>query len=91
MLADRGMLFCLRHHPAADSDTDTYSKQWMELGGRIVGSERVRNSTRRPVVNLPGLLGLESKPPTKEHTQAGPRPSYTYVADVKLGLHVGPP
>ena len=36
-------------------------------------------------------MGLsESEPPTKEHTWAGPRPLYTYVTDVQLGLHVGP-
>jgi hypothetical protein len=36
-------------------------------------------------------LGLsETEPPTKEHTGAGPRPSHIYVADVQLGLHVGP-
>jgi hypothetical protein len=36
-------------------------------------------------------LGLsETESPTKEHTQAGPRPHCTYVADVQLGLHVGP-
>jgi hypothetical protein len=33
---------------------------------------------------------LESEPPSKEHTWAGPRPPSTYVADVQLGLHVGP-
>ena len=32
----------------------------------------------------------ETEPPTKEHTQAGPRPVHIYVADVQLGLHVGP-
>jgi hypothetical protein len=32
----------------------------------------------------------ESQPPTKDHAQAGPRPPHTYVADVQLGLHVGP-
>ena len=30
----------------------------------------------------------ESEPPTKEHTQAEPRPPNTYVADMQLGLHV---
>lgn len=32
----------------------------------------------------------ETDPPTKEHTRAGPRPSCTCVADVQLGLQVGP-
>ena len=27
---------------------------------------------------------------TKEHTRAGTRPLHTYVADVQLGLHMGP-
>jgi hypothetical protein len=36
-------------------------------------------------------MGLsDTEPPTKEHAQAGPRPLHTYVADVQLGLHVGP-
>ena len=36
-------------------------------------------------------MGLsETKPPTTEHTRAGPRPPHTHVADVQLGLHVGP-
>jgi hypothetical protein len=36
-------------------------------------------------------LGLwETEPPTKEYTQAVPKPSHTYGADVQLGLHVGP-
>jgi hypothetical protein len=30
-----------------------------------------------------------TEPPTKEHTQAGPRSPYSYVADVQLKLHVG--
>jgi hypothetical protein len=32
----------------------------------------------------------ETEPPTKEHTQVGPRPPCTYVVDVQLGLHVVP-
>jgi hypothetical protein len=28
--------------------------------------------------------------PTKDHTWAGPRPPHSYVADVQLGLYVGP-
>ena len=36
-------------------------------------------------------LGISaSEPPTKEHTQAGPRSPCTYVTDVQLGLHVVP-
>jgi hypothetical protein len=36
-------------------------------------------------------LGLsEPEPPTKEHIWAGPRLPITYLADVHLGLHVGP-
>ena len=35
-------------------------------------------------------MGLtEPGPPTREHTGAGPGP-YTFVANVQLGLHVGP-
>ena len=32
----------------------------------------------------------ETKSPTKEHAGAGPRPPYTFVADVQYG-HVEPP
>jgi len=32
----------------------------------------------------------ESEPPTKEHTQVGPRPPYTYVTDVQFDFHMGP-
>lgn len=32
----------------------------------------------------------ESESPTKEHTQDGPRNPRTYIADVQLGVHVGP-
>ena len=40
---------------------------------------------------LTWTLGLsETEPPTKEHTQAELRPLHTNVADVQLGLHVGP-
>jgi len=36
-------------------------------------------------------LGLSgSEPPIKEHTWAEPRPPCIYVADVQLGLYVGP-
>ena len=55
--------------------------------GRIEGPEGDRNLTGRPTE--PTNLDLWSSP-TKEHTQAGPRPPRTYVADVQLDLHVGP-
>jgi hypothetical protein len=59
------------------------------IGARIVGPEGNRNSMGR--VNKPGPLGFsESEPPTKEHTQARPRPPGSYVADRQVGLHVGP-
>jgi hypothetical protein len=35
--------------------------------------------------------GSETEPLTKEHKKVGPRSPQTYVADVQLGLHVGPP
>jgi hypothetical protein len=33
----------------------------------------------------------ETEPPTKEQAWAGPGPPHTYVADVQLSLHAGPP
>jgi hypothetical protein len=54
--------------------------------GRIEGARRVKGSTNRPTepANL-GPWGLtETEPPTKEHAWTGPRPPYTYVADVQL-------
>ena len=39
---------------------------------------------------LPFVLLLTLPPTTKEHTQTGPRPPRSYVADVQLDLHVGP-
>jgi hypothetical protein len=40
---------------------------------------------------LTWIFGLsESEPPAKEHTQAGPRPPHSYVADVQLDCHVSP-
>jgi hypothetical protein len=80
------------------TDTDTHSQWWIETedsyrrnGGRIVGPEGNRNSIGRPTesTNL-DPWGSESEPPTKEHTQAGPRSPHTYVADVQLDLLVGP-
>ena len=62
---------------------DSYGR----IGGRIVGPKGDRNLTGRPTE--PTNLDLWSSP-TKEHTQAGPRPPRTYVADVQLDLHVGP-
>jgi hypothetical protein len=41
----------------------------------------------QPTWTLGGLS--ETEPPTKEHTQARPRPPCTYATDVQLGLHVG--
>ena len=42
------------------------------------------------VTNMDSSRLSETEPPTKEHTQAGPRPPCTYVVDVQLGLHVSP-
>ena len=39
---------------------------------------------------LPSALLLTLPPTTEEHTQAGPRPPRSYVADVQLDLDVGP-
>ena len=58
-------------------------ESYRSLGGRIVGVRGVKDTKRRPTdsTNL-GPWGLtEARPPTREHTGAGPRP---------LGLRVGP-
>jgi hypothetical protein len=71
----------------------------MELGhsygrirGRISGPKGDRNSTGRPTesTNLDLWQISQSESPAEEHTWAGPRPLCTHVADVQLGLHVGP-
>ena len=54
---------------------------------------RDRNSTVRPIESIiQGPWGhSETKTPTKQHTVVGPGPwAHTYVADVKLGLHMIP-
>ena len=55
----------------------------------IVGD---KNITGRPIESAkPGPFCLsEIEPPTKEYIWAGPRHPRTHVADVQLGLHVGP-
>ena len=50
-----------------------------------------RNSTERPTKSTnPNPWATQSEQPTKEHTQTGPRPPCTYVADVQFGIQVGP-
>ena len=61
---------------------DSYGK----IGGRISGPKKI--GTRQEDYQSTNLDPCE--PPTKEHTQAGPRPPHTHIADVQLGLHVGP-
>jgi hypothetical protein len=58
---------------------DSYGR----VGGRIAGPQRDMNFTGKPSESLTWALGpSETEPPSKEHTQAGPRPPHTYVADV---------
>ena len=71
---------------------DSYGR----VGERTQGPKGDRNSTGRATesTNLDSWGLPETEPPIKEHTWAGPRPPYpspcTYVADVQLGLRVGP-
>ena len=64
------------------------AKQWMELGnfyGRIGGRIAAPKGIGTPQEDQQSQLTLwlsESEPPTKEHTQAGPKPPHTYVPDV---------
>ena len=57
-----------------------------------MGPEGNRNSMERQTepTNLCPLVLLELELTNKEHLQAEPRPPHTYVADLQLGLHVGP-
>ena len=57
----------------------------MEEG--LQGPKGDRKTNR--IIKLGPLRFSESEPPTKEHTQAGPRSPCTYITDVQLGLHVG--
>jgi hypothetical protein len=61
-----------------------------ELGERLRAPKGIGISQEDQQTQLTWTLGLsEIKPPTKEHTQAGPRPHCSHVADVQLSLHVG--
>ena len=63
---------------------DSYGR----IGGRIQGRRGIGSPQED---QLTGPLGLsQPEPLTKEHAWTGPRPSYTYVADVQLGLHEVP-
>ena len=79
------------------TDTDTHSQTLAGAWGLLwknrkkdCGPQRGQElHTKTNRVNNLGSLGFsESEPPTKEHTRT--RPPHTYVADVQLGLHVGP-
>lgn len=63
-------------------------ESWGRVSGRMEGPEMGRNSTGKPIESI--NLDHYGKPPTKEHTMAGPRPFCTYVVDVQLGLHLDP-
>jgi hypothetical protein len=61
-----------------------------ELQKELRAPKGDRNSTGRPTVNYHGLLGhLEFKLPTREHTGLDLGLS-THIADVQLGLQMGP-
>ena len=64
----------------------------MEELGEIERAEGNGKPIGRPTVSgNPDPCKLpETESPTKEHTQAGPRPPHSYVADVQLSLHVDP-
>lgn len=64
-----------------------------ELGEGLKALKEMGTPTGVPteLTNLDPWELSETEPPTKEHTQAGPRPPRSYVADMKLGLHVSPP
>ena len=63
------------------------------VGRKTEGPEEDRDSTERRTksTNLDPWGLPEIEPPTKEPAWAGPKPPCTYVADVHLGLYVGPP
>jgi hypothetical protein len=64
-----------------------------QVGGRFEGPGGDRDSIRKPTesTSLDSLVFPETKPPTKEHTWAGPRSSTLNIVDMQLGLHMGPP
>jgi hypothetical protein len=76
----------------------TITKHWTEVGdhyrrvkGRIRGAEGNCNPTGRPKVstNLDPWELPETKPSTKVHTQAGPRPRHIYRKGLPCLASVG--
>jgi hypothetical protein len=63
------------------------------LGIVVNKSEGVRNSTRRPRVNKPGIKvisqSLDHQPGSMQELDLDP-PSMHFLTNVQLGLHVGP-
>jgi hypothetical protein len=66
---------------------------WLEIGdsnrriwGRITALWDIGRPTESTDLHP---WSFQSEPVNREHTQAGPCTPWTYVADVKLGLHVG--
>ena len=58
-------------------------------GGRIVGPKKDRNATGRPIESTI-LYPWGSQIPNHQPKNKHPRLACTHVADVQVGLHVGP-
>jgi hypothetical protein len=85
-----------RLHPAADGN-HSQTLGWApescgSVGKRTERAGRVRDTTR--ALQSPTNQGLweltETKPPTKDHVEPGPRPRFIFVTDVQLGLNLDP-
>ena len=63
------------------------------VGKKIEGPEEDRDFIGKPTesTNLDPWGLPETESPSKQHTKAEPSPHCTYVADVQLDLHLGPP
>ena len=83
----------LKRHRYAQPNTKWIRESYGRAGGKIEEPEEDRKSTERPteLANLDPWELSETERSTKEHTWARLGPPCTYVADMQLCLHVGPP
>jgi hypothetical protein len=86
---------CRDHSETLDRAQGVLWKSWEKDWGIGRGQGLHRKTTESSNLDSWGLP--ETEAPTKEQALAGPTPpapapnTQTYIADVQLGLHVGPP